>query len=139
MAVLNNLEAELEVLEADVSIILKMIQSRADLPIDVLEQLRGIKNIVASQEARAQMTKDALEDILSEDKDMANMNFVREESIERNISSQTNPIRTSHDQDVLPNLSCPSTRHSHSPLNLSKNAAAPNISSKPATIKIEGS
>jgi hypothetical protein len=55
---------------------------------ETLEAMRKMKNLVASQQARALMTREALDEILSDDEDMALMSFV-----EVNFSATTGRVR----------------------------------------------
>jgi magnesium transporter len=73
-----NLERELAEVAQDVKLVLKRLHSKhSATAIDTLDSLRVLKNHLATQEARAHMTKVALEDVLNDDEDMALMCFIQ--------------------------------------------------------------
>jgi Mg2+ and Co2+ transporter CorA len=77
-SVVANLEKELAEVAQEVRVVLKRLHSRHSAStIDTLDLLRALKNRIASQEARAHMTKVALEDVLNDEEDMALMSFVK--------------------------------------------------------------
>jgi len=76
--VVTNLESDLEQATEDVKQVLRGLHSKhSATAIKTLDALRILKNKLATQEARAHMTKLALENILNDDEDMALMCFVQ--------------------------------------------------------------
>jgi len=75
--VLSTLEDELAKIAVEVKECVRWLTARVNnVGISELEALRKLKNRVATQDARAAMTRQAFEDILNDDEDMALMAFV---------------------------------------------------------------
>ena len=76
--VLSNLDKDLSELSKRTGEGLRQLEDRkAVVTIEALENMRKLKNMVASQEARAINARRAISDVLDDDEDMALMNFVQ--------------------------------------------------------------
>lgn len=74
--VVNNIEIDVNGLSKKVKQVLRVLETqRSKVSFETLSLLKGLKNDVAGEEARVMMTREAFEEILSEDEDMALLGF----------------------------------------------------------------
>jgi len=130
--VMNNLESELRQNYAEVKEVTEWLISRqATVSIDQLDKLRVLKNQVASCEAKALMTRQAFEDVLNDDEDMALMCFVQPQDLDNATSLPPFPAESKNVQNLI-------RMQVRQPLRFSKAAAASSSSTaRPAHVKVE--
>jgi magnesium transporter len=130
--VIDNLENELRQNYSEVKEATEWLISRqANVSVDRLDKLRVLKNQVASYEAKALMTRQAFEEVLNDDEDMALMCFVQPQDVDENFSSPPTPSASKSIQNLI-------RLQVRQPLNFSKASAAPSSSSaRPVVVKVE--
>ena len=130
--VLANLNSELRRTYSEVKEVTHwLVSRRTAVSIEKLDQLRLLKNNVAIQESKASMTRQAFEDILNDEDDMALMCFVQPPNVS-NETSLTIGTEPSKSLETLLRLQV------RQPLHFSKATAAPfSSTARPALVKVE--